>query len=118
MQGTGTYCIWRDKTREREFGILGSQDMKSEAALMPGSSPGKEMLFTMALVNLALICSFPPFCLTLRVTPALHVLPMFCTKPAQPKCSVTPPGCLWESLKIPPHYYSLQLHLLPGIGRT
>lgn len=39
---------------------------------------------------LGLVCSFPTFCLTLRASPALHVLPTFCTKPAQPKRCVTP----------------------------
>lgn len=31
---------------------------------------------------LGLVCSFPLSCLTLTVTPALHVLPTFCSKPA------------------------------------
>lgn len=40
--------------------------------------------------HLCFLPGFIHFCLILRLTPLLHILPTFCTKPAHPKCSITP----------------------------
>lgn len=81
------FLLWREKSSE--MGILGSQKLKSKAALMHWFSPGKERLFTMLLLTWDLSTS-SLLSVWLRVTPSLHILPTFCTKPAQPKCSITP----------------------------